>query len=549
MLTQLTVKNLAIVSALELHFDRGMHVITGETGAGKSIIIDALSLALGERASAEQIRAGETQAEITACFDISALPAVQALIDSAIGSTGECILRRIISSDGRSRAYINGVSVTVQQLKDLALHLVQIHSQHQHHALLQSDFQRQLLDVYADHGELVTNVQQLFTQWSNTKRSIEQLSNMQQHVDKLNLLNYQLQELENLNLQTDEITQLDQKHKRLCQSEEILATSNIVTANLTGDDQILDQLHSNITRLTALLKNSPELKPCIDLLQQATISVQEAAQQLDETLSKLDLDPAQLQQIEARLSAIHALARKLRIEPQQLCAQREILAQERDKLATAAEQLEILQQQLIIDESAYKAAAQKLSQSRAKAADRLTAAVITRLQALEMPQAQFVIQCAQDEKTTPAAHGIDNINILVTTNPGQPLALLKKVASGGEMSRISLAIQVITAERMATPTLILDEVDVGISGKTAATVGQLMRELGANAQIVCITHLPQVAAHGHIHFKVEKHQSANSTATVITPLNRTQRVAELARLLGGACVTPEAIANAERLLV
>lgn len=544
MLTQLTVKNLTIVTELELQFAQGMHAITGETGAGKSILIDALSIALGERASAEQIRAGEAQAEVTACFDITNLPMVQTLVDNP----EECIIRRIINTDGRSRAYVNGVSVSAQQLKELAPHLVQIHSQHQHHALLHSDFQRKLLDVYAGHDVLLTSVQKLYLEWLATKRSIEHLSNMQQQADKLNLLNYQLQELDILNLQLNEIADLDQQHKRLCKAEEILQTCQEVTTWLTDDAALLDQLHIHITKLTTLQKIAPQLTTGIELLQQATINIQEAEQSLNTYFTTLDLDPNQLQHIEQRLSAIHTLARKLRIDPQQLHIQRQVLTTERDQLASAAENLERLQQQLLTTQTAYLKVAEQLTTSRTQAATKLTKEVMARLHSLAMPQAKFAITIEPNKQTTPTMDGMDTVNFLVTTNPGQPLGLLKKVASGGELSRISLAIQVITAQRMATPTLILDEVDVGISGKTAATVGQLMRELGARAQIICITHLPQVASQGHIHFKVEKHQSAQDTKTTITLLKHPQRVEELARLLGGISVTPEALANAERLL-
>jgi DNA repair protein RecN (Recombination protein N) len=560
MLNQLAVKNLAIVTQLELNFANGMHVLTGETGAGKSIIIDALSIALGERASPEQIRPGNNQAEVTASFNIKNLPTVQQLLiaqelQELIGNE-ECIIRRIINADGRSRAYINGHAVSAQQLKTLAPHLVHIHGQHQHHALLDSDYQRQLLDVYAEHPELLAAVNKIYQQWAAIKQAIQTLTDMQQQADKLILLNYQIQELDNLNLQNDELQTLDQQHKQLSKAEELISTCQMVTAILSGNAEIeitstnvLAQLHSAIAQITATLKIAPQLSACAELLKQAIIQIEEASNELDGYFSKLDLDPAKLITIEQRLSAIHALARKLRIAPEIIPEHYVKLCAERDALAQANQRLEELQQQLIDCESEYKIAADKLSKSRKLAAVKLAKEITARLKTLEMPNAIFELKLEarnQDAALTP--YGNEHIHFMVSTNPGQPLGLLKKIASGGELSRISLAIQVITAQKMATPTLIFDEVDVGVSGKTAATVGQLMRELGANAQIICITHLPQVAAQGHQHYKVEKLQTKEATSTQIYPLNHHQKVQELARLMGGVDITPEALAHAGKLL-
>lgn len=287
MLTQLTVKNLAIVQHLELNFAQGMHVITGETGAGKSIIIDALSIALGERAFAEQIRVPHTQAEVTACFDISKLPMVQTLLQAQELPNEECVIRRIINTDGRSRAYINGQSVAVQQIKMLAPHLVHIHSQHQHHALLDSDYQRQLLDVYAEHPELLQAVQDLYQKWQSTRQQIQDLTDVQQQADRLTLLNYQIQELSSLNLQPNELQALDQKHMQLAKGQELVATCQQVCSMLADSTEsdssnILDQLHAANSHLVSLIKIAPQLGPCTDMLQQAIILVQEATTSLQE---------------------------------------------------------------------------------------------------------------------------------------------------------------------------------------------------------------------------------------------------------------------------
>ncbi len=554
MLTQLVVKNLAIVAELELNFNDGMHVMTGETGAGKSIIIDALSIALGERAPAEQVRAPATQAIVTASFDLTKLPVVRQLLKEQGLPDDECVIRRIISADGRSRAYINGQSVAVQQIKSLAPHLVQIHSQHQHHALLENEYQRRLVDEYAQHVELTTAVANLYREWSLIKEQLETLSDMQQQTDKLVLLNYQIQEFETLCLQPNELISLEQKHKQLARSQELIDTYQTVqellsgTENESSKNNVIDLLHSAMQQITSMQKIAPTLKTCSELLQQAIIQVQESNSELEDYFSKLDLDSDQLANIEQRLSAIHTLARKLKVAPEQLQLHAEQLYSQRAALLQASEQLDKLNAQLHDCENAYQKAAQKLSQSRKQSSLQLSKEILQRIQSLEMPNARFNIQIEAIKSDAPTLHGKDLIQFEVSTNPGQALNNLKKVASGGELSRISLGISAISSQQMAIPTIILDEVDVGISGKTAAVVGQVMRELSADAQIICITHLPQVAAHGHHHFKVEKIQTKQETYTKITPLDAANRVIELARLMGGKEISPEAMAHAKHLL-
>lgn len=542
MLTQLNVKNLAIAEEIAIDFNDGMHVITGETGAGKSIILDALGLVLGDRAASEMIRAGQNQAEITASFDISKLPRVQALIDDQC----ECIIRRVINVDGRSKAYINGISASVQQLKSLSPHLVQMHSQHQHHALLQNDFQRQMLDEYAAHYELQVRVAKLFDKWSDIKQEISKLESLQQSADRLDLLSYQLHEFDNLDLQDDEITTLNVRHKQLSKATDIVENCNIAADAINADSGIIDQLHRLIAKLDPFTKDAEKIRSATKMLNDAIIHLQEGSQELNNFANQLDLDAEQLHSIEQRLSAIHNLARKLRIDPNNLFDHMQRLRAEHARLSNSTQELIELQTQLQITEDKYLQAATELTTSRSNAAQKFAKAVIKRLQTLEMPQVKLLIDIETSIQISP--NGLDKVNFCVSTNPGLPPAPLKKIASGGELSRISLAIQVIAAERMATPTLVMDEVDVGISGKTAATVGALMRELSANAQIICITHLPQVASQAHIHFKVTKNQSKSHTSTQIYSLERPQRLQELARLLGGTHITEAALANAESLL-
>lgn len=553
MLTQITIRNLAIVQELELEFYSGMHVITGETGAGKSIIIDALGIVLGDRVTASQIRQQQTQAEITACFDIKNLPIVQKLLADQELAADECIIRRIINSDGRTRAYINGQSVALQQIKNLAPFLVHIHSQHQHHALLDSAYQRQLLDEYANHSQLVQEVQEIYNEWLSIKHKIQELTAAQQQADKLSLLNYQIQELESLQLQHNELQTLDQKHAMLAKGQEILNVCQNVCGLLSEESEsdepaIAKQLHYANQQISALIKIVPGFKNISEMLQQAIIVIDECSSNLQDYSAQIDMDPQELMKIESRLTSIHALARKLKVPPDLLIDHLKELKVEQQKLSSITKSLEELHNQLLKVYDKYQIKALQLSNSRKTAAEKLTAEVSNQLKLLEMPNAVFSITSEKAKTNDPTPNGYETIHFLIAANPGQPLGLLKKIASGGELSRISLAIQAITATQMATPTIILDEVDVGISGKTAATVGALIKSLGANAQILCITHLPQVAAYGHKHIKVQKTHNLQHTSVQVIYLDKKERVQELARLVGGNTITPEAIAHAQTLI-
>lgn len=538
MLTEIIVKNLAIVSELRCSFYEGMHVITGETGAGKSIIIDALSLALGDRSSADIVRKDAIQAEINACFDITKHTKAQNLLAQLSIEHTECIIRRVIFKDGRSKAYINGIPVTINQLKPIACELVHIHGQHQNHALLDSEYQRYLLDQYAKHDELLLETKNIYKQWQTIKQSIEELQQSENQQDKLELLNYQLQELQNLDLQDKEFEDLEDKHKQLAKSDELLAICNELEALLETDN-----LHLALNKLKKIQLNSG-----VELIEQSIINLDEAKQQLEDFQQNLDLDPESLAELESRLSKIHDLARKLKVGPEYLHSHMIVLQEQHEALANSKQKLQELNSQKHDLELKFTEAAARLSNSRSKAAKELSSKIKDKLHLLEMPNAQFDIILDPLKHNNPTPYGSESINFMVTLNPGQPLAPMKKIASGGEISRISLAIQVISAEKTVTPTLIFDEVDVGISGKTASTVGTLMRALGKFAQVLCITHLPQVAAQGHMHYKVSKSQSKHHTTTEIIPLEGSERVEELARLVGGANITPQAKAHAAELL-
>jgi len=551
MLILLSIHNLAVVEQLELNFQAGMNVLTGETGAGKSILIDALGLTLGERADSYIIRPGASQAEVSAIYDLSQLVSIEAwLKEQALDAEGECIIRRTITADGRSRAYINGKTVTLNQVRKLGQLLVDIHGQHQHQSLLRTDHQRLLLDQYANHPALILKVQQSYLQLQQLREKYKALLGLQGQHDKLALLQYQIQEIEELNLQENEFQILEKEHKELAHAELWLSSCTAILNNLKNDSNQdpLSALHHAISTLANLKSHTTKLNTCHELLTSAAIQLEESISELEHFRKTLDLDPNRLTTVDARLSQIHNLARKHRVQPEEILAHRKILAAEAATLLHLETQLETLEKELKTVQLAYKNSAHLLSDSRKKAASQLENAVTKSIQNLEMPNGHFKIEFLEKNEEIMGPHGIDDIEFLVSTNPGLNLQPLRKIASGGELSRISLAIQVITAQKMTTPTLIFDEVDAGISGKTAETVGKLLKKLSYNTQVLCVTHLPQIAAQGAHHFKVQKKQTQKSTATEIYLLEENERIEELARMLGGATITQHALAHAKEML-
>jgi len=551
MLTHLSIHHLAVVEHLELSFQSGMSVLTGETGAGKSILIDALGLTLGERADSGIVRLGSPQADITAIYDLKDLPTIITwLKEQALDSEEECIIRRIITSDGRSRAFINGRTVPLNQVRELGIRLVDIHGQHQHQSLLRSEHQRILLDEYANHPELRHKVRQDYGQLQNLRKEYKELMGLQGQNDKLTLLQYQIQEIDELHLQENEFKILEIENKELAHAELWLSTCATALATLKNDTTLdpISALHQAITAVATLKSHTPKLNICHELLTNALIQLEEGVAELEKFRETLELDPERLIEVDARLSQINNLARKHRIQPEEILSHREILAIETEKLLHLQTSLETLNARLKAAENAYKTSASALSQSRQKTAIQLEKLITQSIRNLEMPNGHFKIEFIKKDEGMISIQGSDEIEFLVSTNPGLALQPLRKVASGGEMSRISLAIQVITAQKMTTPTLIFDEVDAGISGKTAETVGKLLRKLGANTQVLCVTHLPQIAALGHRHFKVEKKQSKENTSTHIVALAEKDRIEELARMLGGALITKHALAHAKEML-
>ncbi|GAA0356546.1 DNA repair protein RecN [Bowmanella denitrificans] len=553
MLLQLSVRNFAIVQSLEIDFQQGMTAITGETGAGKSIAIDALGLCLGDRAEAGMVRKGADKAEITACFSLPTLPvARQWLADQELlEDDEECVIRRVISAEGRSKAYINGSPVSLQQLKNLGQYLVNIHGQHAHQQLLKADVQRELLDSYAAHPALLQQVAACYQQLQESRKHYQALQESQQQREaRRQLLDYQVQELNEFAIEEGEFEQLEVEHKRLSHSQSLLEQSQMSFHQLYDADDInaLSIIQHAVDRLSELQEHDASLTPIVEMLTEANIQVDEASQQLRDYIDSLEVDPFRMQQVEARFSRAMELARKHQILPeglyqyhQQLLDEFAQLQQDDDLLGELASKLDALQQ-------AYIESAQALSESRTKAAQKLAGEVQSQIRLMNMNQACFCIAVDFTAEQAASRYGLDQVHFMVATNPGQPADLLEKVASGGELSRIGLAVQVIASASHQVPTMIFDEVDTGISGPTASVVGQLLRRLGERLQVLCVTHLPQVAACAQHQMLVTKFSDGKTTETHMLALEQQQRIEELARLLAGDKLTDTAIANARELL-
>ena len=552
MLTHIHVRNFAIVQQLDLAFGPGLTVLTGETGAGKSILLDALGLALGDRAEASVIRHGEARAEITVSFDVGGIGAAQTwLREHELDTGGECIIRRTINRDSPSRAYINGQPSPVQSLRELGEMLVDLHGQHEHQSLLHRDAQRQLLDDFADHGELLTRVADVYRHWRARRDEFEHLNTAKSEREaRLDLLRYQVEELQQLALGEDEVAELDREHARLANASRLLETGQRALDLLFEAEEASASslLHRASADLEELQRLDTGLTNVSELLGGAAIQLKEAVSELRHYLDGLELDPQRLAWVEDRLASIHELSRKHHIAPVELPALLYKLSEELDALQAADIRLERMQADIAKLEAEYHALARELSDARKSAATRLAAAVTQRMQELGMQGGRLDIALEALPQERMSAHGMERVEFLVSANPGQPLQPLTKVASGGELSRISLAILVITAQNAPIPTLVFDEVDVGIGGRVAEIVGRQLRALAANRQVVCVTHLPQVAALGHHHLQVSKAAETNTTVTRIVSLSAQERVDEVARMLGGIEITPQTLSHAREMI-
>jgi len=551
MLINLYIKNLAVVSSLELELNSGMTSLTGETGAGKSILIDALGLGLGNRADNSMIRTGSDRAEITATFEITSNPTVQHwLEEQALDAGDECILRRILIRDGRSRAFINGTPIPNQLLQGLGELLVDIHGQHAHQSLLKRSCQRELLDAYAGHSLLINQTTEHFQSWRTCQEKLKQLQAAAvDRAAQLDLLRYQVNELEALQLHKDELSEIDTEHSRLSNIGKLQEITNLALNSLYDKESSVQETLAHLSgELAALLPLDNRLTSSQELLASALIQVEEATTELRHYSDNLELNPGHLEQLEKRLQEIHDLARKYRVPPHELPEKLNAIQAELNELEHAEVHLAELEEQLTAARTNYLQSANKLSTSRRKVAKKLAKNITETLNSLGMPQSIFkiVIDPLPEERST--SHGLDQIEYLISANPGQTPQPLSKVASGGELSRVSLAIQVATIQCGQIPTLIFDEVDSGIGGSIAEIVGKLLRQLGETRQVLCVTHLPQVAAQGHHHLQISKQSDKKSTRTTVQALQEDHRVQEIARMLGGMEITEQTLAHAQEMV-
>ena len=550
MLTQLTVSNYAIAERVELQFSKGMTALTGETGAGKSIVLDALGLAMGGRADAGAVRHGAKRADITASFDVSRIAEARAWLEQhELDDDHDCILRRVISKDGRSRAYINGQPCPLAHLKDLGSLLMDIHSQHQHQSLLRKDTHRKLLDEYASADALASETREAWKNWSKTR---QRLNERQQNADeaeaRLQLLRYQVEELDRMALEAGEQESLEQEQAQLSHADTVLHNSQQAALLCTEEDNsAADLVRQALQQLESLPTEVPALADTIQMLNEAQIQISEAGDNLRRFVEDYEADPARLNEVEERLSAIYQMARKHRISPEELPEFHQRLSAELASLDDGEGSVAQLEAELGAQRAHFDELAGKLSEIRQQAAANLDQRIAQELAQLSMPAVQFVTHLNRNTADEPAPHGLEEVEFLVSANPGQPARPLAKVASGGELSRISLAIQVVVAQTSTTPTLVFDEVDVGIGGGTAEVVGRLLRTLGDDGQVLCVTHLPQVAAQCHQHLFVSKFTEQDATFSKIETLDDHGRISEVARMLGGVDMTEHTIAHAREM--
>jgi len=548
-LTSLSIRDYAVVDRLELDLYKGLTVLSGETGAGKSILVGALGLLLGERADSSIVRHGTKRTEISATINISDNSvATHWLSNNELDDEGECLLRRTISAEGRSRAWVNGRVVNLQQLRNLGELLIDIHGQHEHQSLLKKDQQRQLLDHSLNDLSLLASVSEHFHIWQRLKDEYQalHLAASDRHL-RLELLRFQVEELDALNFSAIDIKKLEQEHLRLANAEKLITCSQNSLADLDENSpSVMSLLNSSQHDLQQLQNNDPQLTPIIQLMDEASIQLQEAISELRHYQDNLEIDPSRMQQVEQRLSLLHDIARKHRIKIEEVPDLTSTLHSELDTLVHAGERLDTLQADIDKAAENFQTKAKQLSKKRSSAATKLGKQVSSIMNKLGMPGGRLDIQISPLEKFS--ALGLDQIDFMVATNPEQPLKALHKIVSGGELSRISLALQVIMANDHGIPTLIFDEVDVGIGGGVAEIVGQKLRALADKRQILCITHLPQVAAQGHHHLKVSKQQTEKTTSTRIENLELKSRYEEIARMLGGVEITAQTRAHAKEMI-
>lgn len=552
MLSRLSVRHLAVVEDISLQFKSGMTSLTGETGAGKSMLVDALSLVLGDRADSNMVRHGADRAEIEAAFDITDNPLLADwLKDQELDDDNQCQLRRTISRDGRSKGYINGRQVPLSQLKQIGELSLDIHGQHAHQSLLRAETQRELIDIVAGNKSLLKQLRQQYRDWQQHQQQLSELKNKaSQGQARLELLQYQVSEMAEFALTDEKIQDCLQQQQQLANAAELMQSSENALQAIFDQESgaAYDLIGIALRDLEKLQEVEPRFAAIVETLNSALINLDESASGLRHYLDHSELDPDRLDEVERELSQLHDLARKHHVDIEQLPAHFQTLSAELDSLSSASQNLDSLEKQVAKDQQACLDLCQQIHNQRKACIEDLSTQITASIQQLAMPagKIEFILTPYPDGEF--AEHGADQVQLKVTTNPGQPAGDLAKVASGGELARISLAIQVITAGQRTVPTLIFDEVDVGIGGGVAEIVGQHLRLLASSQQVICVTHLPQVAAQAHQQLQVSKKLTADNTHIEIQELDRPQRVEEIARMLGGMQLTQTTRLHAEEML-
>ncbi|NHA14585.1 DNA repair protein RecN [Thioalkalivibrio sp. XN279] len=551
MLTSVSVRNFAIIDQVSLELGPGLTVLTGETGAGKSILVDALGLVLGDRADAGAVRHGAERAEITATFELAGLPEAAAWLEEhELDADDECVLRRVIGAEGRSRAWINGAPATLQTLRELGEMLVDIHGQHEHQSLGRAAAQRELLDARLPDSRLVTAVRDAWQAWRDAKEERDRLRGAaRDREQRLDLLRYQHRELEAFAPEAGEAGGLETEYSRLANAGRLAEGAGGALELVYEGEH--GSAHGAVSRaaemLATLLRLDPRLAAPQRLLAEAEIQLSEAAAELRSYVGDLEMDPARLDAVQERLEGLKSLAHKHQVEADELPARRDALEREIEELEQAEVRLGRADAQVAAAEQAYRRAAAALGAARSAAAGSFSAQVTALMQQLGMPGGRFMVAVAHDPQGACQPQGLDDIEFRVTANPGQPPAPVARVASGGELSRISLAIQVAAKTARPIPVMVFDEVDSGVGGGVAEIVGRRLAELGARAQVLCVTHLPQVASQAQHHLRVAKLTDGETTRTTLKALTEAEKVEELARMLGGVEITGTTRAHAREM--
>src|SRR6187551_2224805 len=551
MLTHLQIRDFAIIDLIDLELRAGLTVLTGETGAGKSIVVDALALLAGGKGGAEVVRAGTERAELSATFDISKSPAAlrEMLAEQSVEAEDELTVRRVIASDGRSRGYLNGVSVPLQLLRDVGGLIVDIHGQHEFQSLTRATAQRELLDDFGDNLPLAESVREAHKVWiALVNRTVELESKARDRESKLELIRFQVNELKALDLKDGEVAELTEERTRHSNRGRLAEAAQAAVGLLYDSDN--GNAHATASRALAGIKTlsgvDQRLAKVIPMVDEATIQIREAARELSRYLETLDIDPARQEEVERRLAAVEELSRKHRIPAAELSGRAATLEGELAELESADNNLTALKKAQTEALEAYRKLATQLSATRQTSARALSKDITARMQTLGMAGGRFLIDVNQ-ANGEPAAHGFDVVEFRVTANPGQPLRPLAKVASGGELSRLSLAVQVACSAEDAR-CMVFDEVDSGVGGAVAEIVGRELKALGFSGQAICVTHLPQVAKEGHHHLRVSKLTDGKTTRTSISELTMDERAEEIARMLGGTEITSKAREHAREML-